>query len=133
PATMPAASATSSATRHKLPNWPARSGIASQSSSIMSPYWVCRSLLICVLGAALHQQHDRAGLDRLLVLVQHLEAEFQHAALRGLAWPCLQRRDFGADGIAELYRRLEFPGYAEQAERRAVDPVHLRHQSDGGR
>jgi hypothetical protein len=33
-------------------------------------------LVICVLGTGLHQYHDRAGLGRLLVLVERLEAEF---------------------------------------------------------
>src|SRR6185312_17192564 len=81
-------------------------------------------------GAALHQKHDRSGLHDFVALVQDLEAELENAAPRRLAGPRLERRDIGTDGIAELDRRLELPGYAEQAHGRAVDPVHLRHQPD---
>ena len=55
-----------------------------------------------VRGTASHQKNDRSGLHGLVILVDDLEAEFQHAALRRrLARPCLERRDLGADGVAE--------------------------------
>src|SRR6185437_16138367 len=83
-----------------------------------------------VLRTALHQQHDRSDLDDLVLLVEDLEPDFQNAALGRLARSCLQRRYPRADGVAELHRGVEFPGNAEQAERRSVDPVELRYQSD---
>src|SRR6185437_152231 len=84
-------------------------------------------------GAALHQKHDRSGLHDLVALVQDFEAQLENAAARRLAGPRLERRDIGADGVAEPDRRPEFPGHAQKAHGRAVDPVHLRHQPDCAR
>src|SRR5262245_1032203 len=54
------------------------------------------------LWAALHQQHDGAGLDDLVALVEHFEAERQDAAIGLGGRPRLERCHAGSDRVAEL-------------------------------